>query len=212
MARKNNSYTEEEARRQLAEAMSLYNRYRHTMFVLGIVCVGILASSMALYKGGVIDGDVQTVLISSSFIFIAIMLILSFTKIRPLKADIGDWDAELVKAEVDPSHKISEPTTNAQEDLLSVKHPPTAQYKKLRRVWYANVLAATAIMLISMLMIRMNPDDLGTALFVLCGSYVFIFIAVYYDRKKLKPLREQYKRQLEKEHRKETRKQSKKGH
>lgn len=211
MSKKDRGYSEEVARSELTKLLEAYNRYRTAMIALGVCCVGMLALSMGFYKGDVIDGEVQNMMIVSTYLFVGIMLFLAFAKVRPLKANIKDWNREITEKEINPSYKIQAPETGEAEDTKASKHPPTEEYKKLRRIWYACILIAVGIMFVSMFMIRANPDDLVKAMVVLLSSYIFIFIAVYYDRQKLKPLREQWKRQQEKARRKEARSRLKSG-
>lgn len=209
MKKKPSEYSEKMARDELADLMAAYSKYRFGMISLGVCCVAVLALAMGFYKGGVIDEEVQNIMVMSTYLLVGIMLFLAFAKIRPLKASIKDWDQEIIKKEVDPSHEIQVPEAGIDEKTS--KHPPTAEYKRLRRVWYANILIAVGIMFVSMFLIRANPDNLKTAMIVLFSSYIFIFIAVYYDRQKLKPLRTQWKNQQEKARRKEARRKLKNG-
>lgn len=186
---------------ELKEMLESYQRMRYAMFALGILCVGILAASMALYGNKVIDEGIQNAMIMSTYLFVALMLFIAFGRVRPLKRDINAWKKAYIEANSPTSSKKQK--KKAAEKLeqpvqTSKKYPTTPEYLKYRRIWLVCISVAVVIMLAAMVLIRMNPTDVTIPLLVLTSSYIFLAIAVYLELKKMKPLREAWKRDLAK--------------
>lgn len=187
----------------LAALMNSYRKYRYAVFALGTCCVGLLGASMALYKGGIIDGEVQFMMIMGSYVFVAAILFIAFARVRPIKADIRAWN-EALRQQSEPSkgsgkggrgERISEKPASLTKES---KHPPTAEYRRARRLWRVLIVVAVVIMFCAMGLIRLNPEDATTPIVVLTSSYVFLFGAVYLELKKLKPLRASWQKEQSK--------------
>ncbi|WP_158539729.1 hypothetical protein [Gordonibacter sp. 28C] len=183
--------------------LNMYRKYRYAVFALGTCCIALLGASMALYKGGVIDGEVQFMMIMGSYIFVAVVLFITFARVRPIKADIRAWN-DALKREQNPSKstkggKKGKRTPEPPASLTkSSKHPPTPEYKRTRLLWQVLIVIAVVIMFSAMALIRMNPSDTTTPILVLTSSYIFLFGAVYLELKKLKPMRVAWQKQQDK--------------
>lgn len=86
------------------------------------------------------------------------------------------------------------------------KNPDTPEFKRWRRLWRLCIFVAVAIMLSAMALIRLDPDDATVAIVVLTSSYIFLALAVYLERSKMKPLREEWQAQQDKAEKKAKRK------
>ena len=194
----------------LAEMLESYQKYRYSALALGVCCVGLIGSSMALYANGVIDGATQTSMILGSYLFIGIMLFLVFARVRPLKKDISAWN-DALNAAIAPSSKKKKTDPEPMSQSKRKKNPDTPEFKRWRRLWRLCIFVAVIIMLSAMVLIRLNPDDVTVALIVLTSSYIFLALAVYLERSKMKPLREEWQAQQDKAEKKAKRKAERKA-
>lgn len=183
----------------LAALMKDYKKYRNVTIVLGICALATLIAAMALFKGGIIDGETQVMVIMVCYAFVGLMLLVVFARVRPIKADIRDWNTALEEARSKPHKKKSKKIAAATEaretsgrPSRKSKHPDTPEYKSARRKWYALIMVATAVMLSAMVTIRINPGNFMIAMIILASSYIFIILAMRIERLTLKPMREQW--------------------
>lgn len=193
----------------LVELLESYQRYRYSALALGICCVALIGASMALYGNGIIDAAAQNAMILGSYLFIGIMLFLVFARVRPLKKEIAAWN-DALNAAVSPSKKKKDDSETPAPSRRA-KNPDTPEYKHYRRLWRLCIFAAVVIMLSAMVLIRINPDDVTIALVILTSSYIFLAIAVYLERSKMKPLREEWNKLQEKREKKRESKRASRG-
>lgn len=82
-------------------------------------------------------------------------------------------------------------------------HPPTAQYKKLRRLWVALLVGAVVFVALSFLGRSFMPEPAYIAILVL--AYVCIIGALYVDFSKMRKARRAYQEEMESRKTKEQR-------
>ncbi len=178
-----------------------YRKWRYVVIVLAVVTVAILAVAMGLYKGMVIDEEVQFSIIMSSYLFVAIILFVVFARIRPIKADLKAWNKAVDALDQSPTKanrkRLAEVSDSLEDNRKTRRDrlPQTAEYKRMRRIWYALILAAVAVMLIAMAVIRLSADTFGMCVALLVLSYVFIVCAILMETRRMKPAREAWNRE-----------------
>ncbi|MBQ3302877.1 MAG: hypothetical protein IJH04_12175, partial [Eggerthellaceae bacterium] len=75
--------------------------------------------------------------------------------------------------------------------------PPTAEYKRIRRVWYALVVVATILMVTALFIARGSMNDVTVPVVILIVSFVILLVATILERSKMKPMREAYLEELD---------------
>lgn len=92
---------------------------------------------------------------------------------------------EAKSSSANSSAKKSQPTRS------NVFHPPTPEYKKLRRVWWGLIGASIALSTGAWWMWKYIDDQrIGTG--VLVAGYACIAVAIWIDWSKLRPLRQEW--------------------
>ena len=108
----------------------------------------------------------------------------------PEDGDAGELVDRLAKRDVSSSlddfFKIFE--RKARNPLV----PKTAEYQRLRGVWRALVGAALALMAAALVLYALMPASALTSGLILAISYGMLVLAFVYDRKMLKPLRNEW--------------------
>lgn len=195
-----NAATSEEEEKIIA-LFKDYRKWRYVVIVLAIVAIAILAVAMGLYKGKVIDEEVQFSVIMSSYIFVAIILFVVFARIRPIKADLKAWNKAVEALDQSPTKankkRLAEVSDSLEDNRKTRRDrlPQTAEYKRMRRIWYSLILSAVAVMVIAMVVIRLNADAFGVCIALLVLSYVFIMCAIFMETRRMKPAREAWNRE-----------------
>lgn len=194
-----------------------YRNYKRVVLALVVVAFLMLFGSMALFKSGMIMEEQQNfIIILANFVALA-CLIVYFARVSPAKRDISDWqDAQNAAAQalfdahrrgVKP--KKSDVTVDLDEFFStrgrrkrSERIPPTPEYRRIRTVWWALIVVAGLLMVAAMLLARMFSGDITNAIIALVASWVLLFIAMFIERGKLKPMREEYREQQAKRRKK----------
>lgn len=194
-----------------------YRTFRNMAIGLAVVAFAMLFVAMALFRMGIIvEGQQNFIIILANFVALALLIIV-FARVSPLKKDISDWkEAEDAAAQarfeaqrrgVKP--KASEATVDMDEFFAthgrrkrSERTPPTPEFRRIRSVWWALIVIAGILMVAAMLLARAEGGDITHAMMALIGSWILLFIAMFIERGKLKPMREEYRAEQERKRKK----------
>lgn len=178
-----------------------FKRYRVIVVVLVVIAFGIMLASMGLYSYGYIDEDMQNNLLILAAIVAAVFVAIIVGRVRPIREDINAWNKinELALAQSKGAHGATEADVDKifYQRSRNKRVPPTAEYKRVRRVWYALVVVATILMVTALLIARGSMNDVTVPVVILIVSFVILLIATILERSKMKPMREAYLEELD---------------
>ena len=178
-----------------------FKRYRIFVIALVVVAFGILLLAMTLYGNGYIDEDTQNYMIIAAGIVTVVLVMIVVGRVRPIREDINAWNKvnELALAQSKGAHGATEADVDKifYQRARNKRVPPTDEYKNIRRVWYALVGIAAILMVIALLIARNSMNDVTIPVILIIISFVFLLVATFIERTKMKPLREAYLTELD---------------
>lgn len=183
-----------------------YRKYRIATLVLAVIGFSLMLVTVALAQNGVVTLKVYNVLMSIANLFIVFMLVLAFTRTRPFRKRIRDYDKNYVGI-TDPNAsdgvRMEERALPDMDDFYKIFErgvrteliPETEEYAKLRRIWLATFAAAAALVLAAVAVYFVAPAaSLVQTLLMIC-AFALVIVAFYIDRTRMKPIRNQWARE-----------------
>ena len=178
-----------------------FKRYRIIVVVLVVIAFAIMLASMGLYSYGYIDEDMQNNLLILAAIVAAVFVAIIVGRVRPIREDINAWNKinELALAQSKGAHGATEADVDKIffQRSRNKRVPPTEEFKRVRRVWYALVVVASLLIIIAMFLARGSMDDVTIPVVVLIVSFVILLVATFIERTKMKPMREAWQEELD---------------
>ena len=186
---------------RLVQLFRDFKRYRIIVVVIVAIGFAILLASMGMYHEGMIGEEMQNNLIIFANIIIVVGMVVAFGRARPIREDINAWNRvnEIALAQSGGTHGA----TQADIDKIfysrarNKRVPPTPEFKRIRRVWYALLVIASLLIIAAALLARQNMSDITVPVIVLIVSFVLLLIATFIERTRMKPLREAWAAELD---------------
>lgn len=190
-----------------------FKRYRVIVVAIVVVAFAILGISMTLYNNGTIDEDTQNVMLIYASIVMLVDMAIIFGRVRPIREDINAWNKvnNIALKESGGKHGATEADIDRilAHRARNRRIPPTPEFKRIRRVWLALVVAGAVLMVVAIVLANMNPGNVTPSVVVIVFSWGLLMVAMIIERSKMKPLREAWAAEMdakmEKEHSKKAR-------
>lgn len=177
-----------------------FKLYRVLVVVIVVIGFALMLASMYLYSTGAIDGQMQTNLLILANVVVVAGMAIGFGRARPIREDINAWYK--VNAMALKDSKGAHGATRADIDKIFLSRarnrhvPPTPEFKAIRRAWLALIVAAVALMAVAVLLAQRDMSDVTVPVVLIIVAFVILLGALIVDRVKMKPLREQWDREL----------------
>lgn len=175
----------------------------YRVLVVAIVVVGfaILLLAMYLYATGRIGEDQQNYIIAFANVVIVLGMVIAFGRARPIREDINAWSKvnEIALQKSGGAHGA----TQADIDKIfysrarNKRVPPTPEYKRLRYVWYALLVAASLFLVAGVMIAQANPTDIALPISFVIAATIMLIAGTVIERRKMKPLREAWVREID---------------
>ena len=178
-----------------------FKRYRVIVVVIIAIGFAILLASMGLYRGGTIDEDTQTALIIFANIIVVVGMVIAFGRARPIREDINAWNKVNSIALQNSGGKHG--ATEADVDKIFLQRarnrrvPPTPEFARIRRVWYALVVVGSLLILLAIFLARGSMQDVTVPVVIIVISFVLLLAATIIERRLMKPQREAWLAELD---------------
>lgn len=184
-----------------------YRRFRMLTWVFGICGFSLILIAVGLNQTGVMSLGIYNIVMSVAYLAILLMAITIFTRTRPFKRRIKEYNGEPVSSIRDDNApdgvKMEDPKFRDMDDVYKILErdirteviPEMPEYRQLRRAWLGVYAAAAALGLASLVLYYLRPEWGIAASFMLLGAFILVIVAFYIDRTRMKPLRNAWAKQ-----------------
>ena len=193
--------------------VSEYRRFRAIALVFAIIGFSGILAAVSLSMSGILVGKFYNLAMSIANAFIVFMAVVIFTRTRPFKKRIKQYENQandpssqqsIREEESEEAGETEESRLAHMDDIYKILErkirteliPESDEYRKLRRTWLAIYAVAAVIAVASLCLFYFMPELNVISTIALLAAFVLVVIAFYIDRTRMRPMRVEWARKF----------------
>ncbi len=189
-----------------------YRRFRTIALVFAIIGFSGILAAVSLSMSGILVGKFYNLAMSIANAFIVFMAVVIFTRTRPFKQRIKQYEKQADSADGENATAEGEEAA-AEEDRSRLANmddifkilerkirteliPESEEYHRLRRVWLTIYAVAAVIAVASLCLFYFMPQYNAISTIALLAAFVLVVVAFYIDRTRMRPMRVEWARKF----------------